>query len=176
MMFWNQKKLLEQKDEIIELYKQREQQYQSELAQKNKIILEYQEKEGAYISDLQSKQRLIQELQNKVREYEQRLIDYQKMKKEPSEKSNQQARAVHVGKKQKYVTMSNYGIQQELGANPPNVYPNFQTMQKLAQMLSNQKPHDYLLQQNQLSTNKTSAYGSNRSSFKTTPFHPYKMG
>jgi DNA repair exonuclease SbcCD ATPase subunit len=95
MALWRRDKLLEQKDEIIDWYKQKERECRTDLEQKERLIRELEQKkaeyerlleqkqaeyhaslkqkEREYRTDLEQKEQLIRELEQKKAEYEQLL-------------------------------------------------------------------------------------------------------
>jgi chromosome segregation ATPase len=69
----NQKTLLEQKDEIIDWYKQKEREYRNDLEQKERLIRELEKNQAEHQRLLEQKERLIGELKQKTAEFERML-------------------------------------------------------------------------------------------------------
>ncbi|MBA4544505.1 MULTISPECIES: hypothetical protein [Thermoactinomyces] len=186
MMLWKWKKLLTEKDEMIDQYKKKEKEYQSELEQMKQHIREYQEKEAKYLRDHEETKQTLVELERKLTKYEQKNEEYRSKLQQKERKIEELQQKLAESEQRE--SDSHRKLQETEGKlnawlrNRPRVAmteSHFQTMGRIAKKLANQPPPSNSGQMAGISfqamaTPKAGNYDSNQSSSQTVPFNPFK--
>jgi hypothetical protein len=168
MFLWNKNHILEQKDEIIEWYKQKERESRTDLEQKNEIISQYQQQEKEYYQVLEQKEteykmllgqkeQSIQEIQQKVIQLEQQLIQQRKVD-------------IPQLRQQKQVPSQSQA--------PQGMYTEYQKMEKLANKLAKQQSPTPRSQQPSFQHIQSTSFGNvsqNQSPGNTVQFNPFSF-
>jgi chromosome segregation ATPase len=147
MMLWKWKKLLTEKDEMIDQYKKKEKEYQSELEQIRRVILQYKEKESQYLRDNEKIKQTITELQQKITEYEQKNEEYRSelQKKEQQieelqQKVGESEQREAESQRKLHETEAKWNAWMNSRPKVSMAESHFQTMGRIAKKLANEQP------------------------------------
>lgn len=175
MIFGNWKKILKEKENIIEWYKKKEEEYRSDLNQKNKLLLQYQEKEREYLRHSDNTQQF-QEIKQKVVEYEQRKAEYiEKLKNQQLLIEELKQKIVDYERKLNNVK-NQFSAKPKQPAESPVSDGHYKTMAKIAHKQSSQQsPPAYPQKSGATMTRPPQGKHLHPSFSNTVQFNPFKQ-